>query len=336
MRLSDFRLARLTRSQGLYHIGASEYGAPELRTSGTPVPASDVYAVAAVMHAMLTGAPPPAGAPGHAAGSGGLERAVAQPLEDVLRACLDQDPSARPSAIDLAAYLTAVAQTPAKPPARPARVAPPPTPLPSPLRGGRGRGRRGAAILASSLGAAAITATTLILVPGTRAPAGDAAAAPMATAEWAAPHPMATDVQPVGDVSGIGAVASASAFARDWFATLSAAVEGGSTAALAAASDPECAACSSAISAIDSAHKNGGHFTGGTYTVHELVVDNFFTVERASLTVVFDRAPRSSIDGTGRLRVTTPGVSFQVCQMVLERLGDRWRAREVLSATAIV
>jgi len=99
--ICDLGVARLRGRQTGPVDRASRFGAPELVGDAAPSTASDVYAMAAIGWFCLTGAPPPPGAPRKIVT--GVTPETLPRLVQVLASCLSADPSARPSAGDVAA-----------------------------------------------------------------------------------------------------------------------------------------------------------------------------------------------------------------------------------------
>ncbi|MGK9462683.1 serine/threonine-protein kinase [Streptomyces sp. G6] len=107
-----------------------DYAAPELARGNVPRPASDVFCLAATLHALVTGAPPRGGTPLEEAGSAGTgddgeeaerlrywkaEQGVVEvdaavgPLYPVLTAMLRRDPRQRPDAAEAGRLLEEIA-----------------------------------------------------------------------------------------------------------------------------------------------------------------------------------------------------------------------------------
>jgi hypothetical protein len=99
--ICDLGVARLRGRQTGPVDRASCFGAPELVGDAAPSTASDVYAMAAIGWFCLTGAPPPPGAPRKIVT--GVTPETPPRLVQVLASCLSADPTARPSAGDVAA-----------------------------------------------------------------------------------------------------------------------------------------------------------------------------------------------------------------------------------------
>ncbi|MGI5379673.1 serine/threonine-protein kinase [Streptomyces sp. CA-251387] len=108
-----------------------DYAAPELARGNLPRPASDVFCLAATLHALVTGAPPRGGAAQEDAGTAGtegdgeeaerlrywkaeqgvveLDAAAVGPLYPVLTAMLQRDPRQRPDAVEVKRLLEDIA-----------------------------------------------------------------------------------------------------------------------------------------------------------------------------------------------------------------------------------
>ncbi|MFF5106626.1 serine/threonine-protein kinase [Streptomyces sp. NPDC000134] len=140
-----------------------DYAAPELARGNVPRPASDVFCLAATLHALVTGAPPRGDAEGRTGGEDGerltcwkAEQGVVEidaravgALYPVLSAMLRRDPARRPDALEAGRLLAAVAE-----------------------RGDRRpRGRRW--LLTAALAVSAAVAAALLTVPGGRADRDD-------------------------------------------------------------------------------------------------------------------------------------------------------------------
>jgi len=126
------------------------------------------------------------------------------------------------------------------------------------------------------------------------------------------------------------------AFVNHWFEALTYAVVTGDTVALDMASSPQCRACADAARLIRDGYRGGASLRGGGYAVRTVAEDDFWTVERPALRVVFDRSPRSAVDADGQLRDVFDGGSFLTCEVLLERAEGRWRLLELLSPSSIV
>ncbi|MDO0910017.1 serine/threonine-protein kinase [Streptomyces sp. DT2A-34] len=151
-----------------------DYAAPELARGNVPRPASDVFCLAATLHALVTGAPPRGGTPEDDAapdrtGDGGeeaerlrywkaeqgvveLDAAAVGPLYPVLTAMLHRDPRQRPDAAEVRRLLAEVA---AADPETAGDTAPTVT----------GRRRRRLPLIASALGISAVLALGLVVIP---------------------------------------------------------------------------------------------------------------------------------------------------------------------------
>jgi hypothetical protein len=120
------------------------------------------------------------------------------------------------------------------------------------------------------------------------------------------------------------------------FGALNQAVATGDTRGLAELSDEGCAACQEALRVIAKSHEGGGTVRGGVYSIREVAVDTFFTAERPSLHVVFDRTPRSSVRADGEATEVLPGAAFLTSHVILAQSGDGWRMVEVLATNRII
>jgi serine/threonine-protein kinase len=118
-RLTDFGIARVLDAPGMTTsgaiVGTPNYMAPEMIQGGLPGPAVDVYALGMMFYELLVGRPPYSdqlqstilvrhlrGAPRRRAG-------IPKPAWTLIQACLERDPTRRPSAAALAVALRGVA-----------------------------------------------------------------------------------------------------------------------------------------------------------------------------------------------------------------------------------
>ncbi|AXE89280.1 serine/threonine-protein kinase [Streptomyces sp. Go-475] len=144
-----------------------DYAAPELARGNVPRPASDVFCLAATLHALVTGSPPRGGDDGEGAGEDTarlthwkaeqgvveLDAEAVGPLRPVLAAMLRRDPAQRPDAAEAGRLLAAVAESGTQVPGgRPAEPG-----------GGR---RRRRVLFAGALGLCAALALGLVALPG--------------------------------------------------------------------------------------------------------------------------------------------------------------------------
>jgi eukaryotic-like serine/threonine-protein kinase len=123
--LSDFGVARAVGARPDRLEGTAEYLDPAVAGGGQPGPASDVWALAAVCHHMLSGSPPHEGGTVDevlaAAGDGGraplglLAPEAPRPLVEAVEAALQRDPARRP---DAAAFAASVRRAHAAAPVR--------------------------------------------------------------------------------------------------------------------------------------------------------------------------------------------------------------------------
>jgi serine/threonine-protein kinase len=368
------RLAR-GYGTGSGRFATPEYVAPEVILGGPPVPSSDVYALGLVLYEMLTGVLPyRAGDPEeslalHLRAELLVPTWIPGELRRLVEACTRIDERIRPTAAQLAHALRRLApelaglgpmeplppgsrllqpvhrepEPGAPPPARPAParrpleepVAPAPAP---PARRPIRQPPSNVRIVAVAAGAL-VVATVAILVVRTVASDGGTQTGPGAATRPASQrgNATATDTRVTGPPAAAqpATVDGAAAFVNYWVDTLNKAVGSGDTAVLEAASSPNCKPCTAAAQVMKTGHTNGGTFRGGAYTVREVTTDSFFNVERPVLRLVFDRAPRSTISADGRQVQVFPGATFLTCQLVLERVQDRWRVLDVQTSAPI-
>ncbi|MCX4884243.1 serine/threonine-protein kinase [Streptomyces sp. NBC_00847] len=178
--------AKLLDFGAAYRVGGSEtitvngpfsftpdYAAPELARGNVPRPASDVFCLAATLHALVTGAPPRGGASSEDAEPAGtqdgkeaerlrywkadqgvveLDPAVG-PLYPVLSTMLQRDPRQRPDAAEVHRLLEDVAGSEPKTPEDTAITV-------------TGRRRWGRPLIAAALGVSAVLALGFVVIPG--------------------------------------------------------------------------------------------------------------------------------------------------------------------------
>ena len=362
-RLTDCRVARLARG---YHgrlawYGDPAYASPEVISGGPPVPATDVYALGLMLYEMLAGTPPYTGLDqeqviaGHLTGRPHVPAAVPTHLRRLIEDCLEVDPAARPPAREVALRLAEVAPSPeagrgwtrVTPPPMPIVSAPAPgrTPdpalpaparvaIPGPRRVSRAGSRRGAII---GVGAVALAVAVLLAV---LLSTGDS---PPPVAVDPPPSPVTTPVVGVDTPPPTLAASAtpetyegATAFAHYWFESLTYAVATGDVTVLQAASSPQCQACNDAATVIRDGYRDRAALRGGVYTVRTVSRDDFWTLEKPALRLVFDRTPRSAVGSDGETTEVFPGGAFLTCQVLLERADGQWRMLAVLAPTPIV
>ncbi len=199
-----------------------------------------------------------------------------------------------------------------------------------PLRGLRGR----PAVLvtfAALLLLAGVVAAVVVILPGR---GGDqqggalsgpsAGASPSLASAASVPDPPA--------VVSSTSVDGATAFVKYWFDTLNYALTTGNTAPVEAVSSPDCETCATVTKAIKDGYQSGGRLRGGEYTIRQITTDNFFTVAEPDVDIVFDRSPRSTVTATGQQVTVLPGTTFATAQILLERSGNKWRIRSLLTS----
>jgi serine/threonine-protein kinase len=288
-------------------------------------------------------------------------------LRQVIQDCLAVDPAVRPPAAEIAARLgrlvpilpgdpevrawppgtpapngrpPAVSQRPAADTARePAELSwrPAERPRPAtrlrpatPLGGLHGR----SAVLvtaAALLLLAGVVAAVVVILPGrdgnqrggdlAEPSAGDS---PRLASTASVPEPPAA----VSSTS----VDGATAFVKYWFDALNYAVSTGNTAPVEAVSSPDCETCAAATKAIKNEYQSGGKLRGGEYSIRQITTDNFFTVAEPDIDIVFDRSPRSTVTATGQQITVLPGTAFATAQILLDRSGNKWRMRSLLTS----
>jgi serine/threonine-protein kinase len=135
--------------------------------------------------------------------------------------------------------------------------------------------------------------------------------------------------------AGAYTLEGATAFVHYWFDALTYAIGTGNTAGLEAASSPACRACAAVLQEIRTSYGSGGSMRGGVYSLREARADSFWNLDKPQLQIVLDRSPRSKLGPGGQLVETFPPGTFVSCQVLLERVGDRWRVLEVLAQTRI-
>lgn len=369
-RLTDCRVARLAHGfQGAAAwYSTPEYVSPEVLSGGPPLPATDVYALGLMLHEMLTGVPPYRGTDptailaAHLTGQPAVPMTVPPQLRRLIEECLDIDPVVRPSAREVAqrlqsaqtssahdiAWAEIVAGTPAalgSSGAAASGVAAPEgapdgagdvVPWRSTTRPPTRDRRRPAAIAVAALVAALVLAVVGVVIATRGSPQAGGG-----TAEESAPPELINAASPHTPPPTPAANATpetlegATAFAYHWFEALNYAVSTGDGGALQAASSPQCRACADAATVVRDGYRDRSSLRGGAYTVRTVSADDFWTIDRPALRVVFDRSPRSAVAADGTLAEVFPGGGFLTCQILLERADGRWRVLEVLSPDPI-
>jgi hypothetical protein len=356
LRITDCRVAWLARGHrdGVSRFGSPEYAVPEVILGSPPVPATDVYGLGLVLYEALLGVPlffdddPSHVLRQHLRGRPVVPLDVPAPLRDVVESALAREPQARPRADefadDLRRLLSAQRRrtaTPAPPPPvveRPAQHSAASAP---PSGGGRRPNRAVAAISSRRrplvIGAvvaliAVLTGLILASLPDARGSAGGAGALPSGGATnqhtgWPAPQLSAEASAATADGAAI--------FTRYWFDALNYAVATGDTGPLSAATNPDCHTCAAILAAINRGYGNGAHLQGGEYTLRQATADNFFTLTQPKLGIVYDRRPYSVVASSGAQLESSPGVTFATCQVLLERVADHWRLREIFGSTPV-
>jgi serine/threonine-protein kinase len=197
---------------------------------------------------------------------------------------------------------------------------------------GRFDSRRGALVVGAALFVVAALVAVGVLVATDDEPVGDGPAPASVTTGVVAAQP----APPTPAASATAeTLEGATAFVTHWFESLTYAIATGDTAPLQAASSPQCRACADAATVVRDGYRDLSTLRGGGYTVRTVSADDFWTIERPALRVVFDRSPRSAVGPGGELAEVFPAGSFLTCQVLLERADDRWRVLEVLAPSPI-
>ena len=87
LKVADFGVASSLRAMGTGAAGTTAYMSPQQAMGAAPVGADDIYAVGVTLHELLTG---------HLPGQGGN---LPSPWREVVAACLQSDPRARPASV---------------------------------------------------------------------------------------------------------------------------------------------------------------------------------------------------------------------------------------------
>lgn len=114
VKLVDFGLAKATSSTGQtgrtsMRLGTPGYAPPE-QYSGTPEPRTDIYALGATLHHLLTGRDPRNEAPFQFPPVRSLAPSVSAELDDLIQKMLQTDTSQRPSALEVRTVLDRIAR----------------------------------------------------------------------------------------------------------------------------------------------------------------------------------------------------------------------------------
>lgn len=141
------------------------------------------------------------------------------------------------------------------------------------------------------------------------------------------PPVKATSAEPARTPGSPPTPAGAAAAARAWFALLTAAGASGDAAALRAAADPGCTACSSLADFVEAGHRDGSVLRGFAYQPSS-VTPGPLTGARVVVELVVDvvGGTRTTAAGEQRLRDRS-GVPNR---MTLERRADRWVVVELV------
>jgi eukaryotic-like serine/threonine-protein kinase len=355
VRITDCRVARLAR--GIGDVGDCVYAAPEVRSGGAPVRATDVYGLGLILHEALTATLPRSAS--HDAADLVLSRSIDSRLREAIEQCLETNPGDRISAAQLAVDLSQLAGLPGSvldrayvaagghaPKAltaghvQPFHVLPEPSPVAADAEQTHARRSRGWLPTGLVLAGVALLVLVIGAMVGAKPRTGDddsanAVSVPRSAATAAGSLASSDTPEPPSEV-GANSAEGATAFVYYWFDTLNHAVQTGDDKGLQAASSPACHTCQAATALIGEGHQDGRSMQGGTYTVRSAQADSFFDLGRPILRVTYDRATRSTLDVNGRIIATMPSITFASCQIVLERFDMQWRVLDVQAASASV
>lgn len=352
-RLTDFSVAVLVRAGRRTNGSHSApwYRAPEVTDGVVPAPASDVYALGAVLADLLTGGPWL-----EERDSGLLHR-----LRDLGIDCMRAEPNRRPTAIE--AYQALREMPSGRSGAPTGRPIVPQAPLgnraDSPISDGGPAGSTGIgaahlertrrrpflrrpAGLVTMVGALLALIAVVPVVQAVRHAVGPALASPPPSADVSSAGTSSASPSSAGRSSAGAAAAprlpssaterslsGGAEFVRYWYTVLTSAEATGDVTELVRVTSPDCASCAQAIGAIRSGYADGGSIRGGTYLVRKVTNNSLWTLDRPVFDVTIDRSPRVTVDRAGVARDRVESLTFANCVAVLEWSNDRWRLLEL-------
>jgi serine/threonine protein kinase len=365
--LADLGLARLAGQPRAGVDGTAEYVDPVVAAGGVPDTASDVWALAAVCHHLLSGTAPHDGVSaddvlaaaraGERAPLGLLAPSAPRPLVAAIELALQADPAARPDAATFAAALrrshaaapvrfvgglAAAAPVPELRPTHAVHSGPRPAPLPA----DRGPGRRRALVVAGAVAGLALAAAVGWL--SGRSGAADAAgavAAPVpATSRPESSRPSRPGSSRPSRPESPGAAPvrppdwRVPARAPDWRAVLGGldlararAFATGDAGGLLGVYAPGSALLPVDRAAIAQLEEAGWTARGVHHLVQRVSVVSSDR-RTATLRVVDVLAPYTVVDGTGRVVRRADGRSAAAFSVTLVRTGAGWRLLRLVAA----
>ena len=164
---------------------------------------------------------------------------------------------------------------------------------------------------------------------------------PTDVAQTASPSPSVAVTQaptePAVPTAGVDrSPAGATEFVRYWFATLAYAAQSGDVGPLGRASTDDCRGCRAAIETVQQSYSDGGRLDGGAYSLQDVQPSVLASGGLISVSVIFDRSPRSALSPVGEVRGSLPGIAFAQCELRLVWAGKAWKVRALQAETSII